>query len=65
VTPHNLRDRARKAMQTRSDETALINGRSHSRTLEEQRYHAGVSDGLLAAIEILNETLKTDDDEDD
>ena len=63
MTPHNLRDRARKAMQARSDETALINGRSHARTLEEQRYHAGVSDGLLVAIEILNETLKTDDED--
>ena len=54
------------AIKARSDETAMVNGRSHTRTLEEQRYYAGVADGLLAAIEILNEAMKhADDDEDE
>ena len=57
---------AAKAMKARSDETAMVNGRSHTRTLEEHRYYAGVTDGLLAAIEILNETMKhADDDNED
>lgn len=57
--------RAVKAIKTRADETAMVNGRNHTRSLDEHRYYAGVADGLLAAIEILNETMKHADDEDE
>lgn len=65
MTPTEIQTRAVKAIKSRADETALVNGRSHVRSLEEQRYYAGVCDGLLAAIEILNETMKHADDEDE
>jgi hypothetical protein len=65
MTPTELQSRAAKAIKARSDETALVNGRNHTRSLDEHRYYAGVCDGLLAAIEILNETMKHDDDEDE
>ena len=66
MTIPELRARAAMAIKARSDETAMVNGRSHTRSLEEHRYYAGVADGLLAAIEILNEAMKhADDDEDE
>jgi hypothetical protein len=65
MTTTELQFRATKAMKARSDETAMVNGRNHTRSMEEHRYYAGVCDGLLAAIEILNETMKHADDEDD
>jgi hypothetical protein len=65
MTPAELLVRSVKAIKARSDETALFNGRNHTRSLDEHRYYAGVCDGVLAAIEILNETMKHADDEDE
>jgi hypothetical protein len=64
MTPTELLAKATKAIKARSDETAMTNGHSRVRSLEDHRYYAGVADGLLAAIEILNEEMKHDDDED-
>jgi len=43
-----------------SRETALANGRSRTRTLEEQRYLAGYADGLQAAAEQVMTFAKED-----
>jgi hypothetical protein len=65
MTPHAYRDRARKAIVIKADETAMVNGASHTRSLEDLRYHAGVVDGLRAAAVILDDTLNTLDEDDD
>jgi hypothetical protein len=65
MTPHVYRDRARKAIIMKADETAMVNGSSHTRSLEDLRYYAGVVDGLRAAVTILDDTLNTLDEEDD
>lgn len=65
MTLHEFQARARKAIVAKSDELALANGRNHTRTLEDLRYWAGVADGLLLAAQILDETLKSTEEEDD